>query len=313
MIKKYKNASHIYLRKCLIARRWCFFALMVIAISIYLFWSNARCGSFGRILSWIIFGLWLVPLAQVLYCKFFLPIVTPLMVHRYFQQRKAVRSDARIRKQYVPIEEISPYLIDAADVAENMGLFIYSRGFLFDALHWAHTLNQVDDKLRGGSIITQQTAKNCFLPHNRTWLRKIVEAYYVVLMELFWDKKRIMECYLNIIEFGDGLYGCEAASQHYFHHSAATLTLNESIILAATLPWPLLANPDRPTPYLDERVSKISEWLQQHEPIDWNARYEDLDPEKIRVGNRGLLFFVKWLCLQQIKSIQSRKRLCSSS
>ena len=309
VIKKYKNADAIRQRKLLIARRWCFFALMVIAIFMYVFWSNAHCGSFGRILSWIIFGLWLVPLVQVLYCKFFPPIVTPLMVHRYFQQRKAGKSDVRIRWQYVPIEEISPYLINAVDVAENMGLFMYSRGFLFYALRWAHTLNQMSPRLRGGSIITQQTAKNCFLPHSRTLLRKLVEVYYVVLMELFWNKKRIMECYLNIVEFGEGLYGCEVASQHYFQHSAAAITERESILLAATLPWPLSANPDKHTSYYDERISRISARLLEHEPIDWNARYEDLDSEKIKEGNRGLLFFVKWLCLQQIKSIQSRKRM----
>ena len=302
MIKKYKNADSIRQRKLLIARRWCFFALMVIAIFMYVFWSNTHCGSFGRSLSWIIFGLWLVPLVQVLYCKFFPPIVTPLMVHRYFQQRKAGKSDVRIRWQYVPIEEISPYLINAVDVAENMGLFMYDRGFLFFALSRAYLHNQTDDTLWGGSTLSQQTAKNCFLPHGRTWFRKIIEAYYVVLIELFWGKKHIMESYLNIVEYGKGIYGCEAASQHYYHHPAANLNIDEAVRLAATLPCPLMANPNKHTPYYDSSVENIRNWLQTHKPIDWNARYEDMDIQKIAEGNRGLYFFSKWLCLRQIKN-----------
>ena len=303
-----KEASQIRQRKQLIARRLCFFVLMVFAIFLYLFWSNTHCGSFGRILSWVVFGVWLFTIVQVLYCKFFPPIVTPLMVCRYFQQRMTKGANVRFQWKYVPIEEISPYLINAVDVAENMGLFLYSRGFLFKALCWAYTLNNTGSGLRGGSIIVQQTAKNCFLPHSRTLLRKLIEAYYVILIELIWSKKRIMEYYLNIVEWGKGIYGCEAASQHYFHHSAASLTRNEAVLLAAALPWPLRANPHNHTPYYDERVIKTHVRLRDHEPIDWDARYEDMDIQKIAEGNRGLLFFVKWWCLRQMKGVKSQNK-----
>ena len=299
--KDNKGATPIRRRKLLIARRWCFFVLMVLTIFFIVIWTNIHCGKFWNVLSWVIFGVWLYTLFQVLYCKFFPPIITPLMVKRYFQQRKTDGANVRFEWKYVPIEEISPFLINVVDVAENMSFFMYSRGFLFKALRWANLLNQESSTLRGGSIISQQTAKNCFLPHNRTLFRKIVEAYYVVLIELFWSKKHIMECYLNIVEFGKGIYGCEAASQHYFHHAAASLSADEATQLAAVLPWPLWANPDNHTPYYDSRVEKLRSRLQTHEPIDWNARYEDMDIQKIVEGNRGLLFFVKWWCLQQIK------------
>lgn len=193
-------------------------------------------------------------------------------------------------------------MINVADTAENMGLFFYCRGFLFKALRQAYNLNKTCDTLRGGSVIYQQTAKNCFLPHNRTLFRKIVEAYYVVLMELFWSKKRIMEYYLNIIEFGKGIYGCEAASQHYFRHSAASLNEDEALLLAASLPWPLRANPNNHTPYYDRRILLLKKRLLSYEPIDWDAKYGDVDLQKIEEGNRGLVFFVKWWCLQQIKN-----------
>ena len=123
-------------------------------------------------------------------------------------------------------------------------------------------------------------------------------------MEFFWSKQRIMECYLNVVELGNGIYGCEAASRYYFHHSAATLTAEESVMLAAALPWPLWGNPDSHTPKYDARVVKLRERLQYHEPIDWNAQYKDLDEKRLEEGNRGLLFFVKWWCVQRLKTMK---------
>jgi monofunctional biosynthetic peptidoglycan transglycosylase len=303
-----KVVNPIRQRKQLIARRWCFFVLMVFAMLLYLFWSNVHCGSFGRILSWVVFGVWLFTIVQVLYCKFFPPIVTPLMVRRYFQQCTTKGANSRSQWKYVPIKEISPYLINAVDVAENAGLYVYCRGFLFFALSRAYLHNQKNDTLWGGSTISQQTAKNCFLPHSRTLFRKIIEAYYVVLIELFWGKKHIMECYLNIIEYGRGIYGCEAASQYYFHHSAASLNANEAVLLAATLPSPLSANPDRHTTDYDDRVAMLKSRLQIRKPIDWNARYEDMDIQKIAEGNRGLFFFIKWWCLHQTNGVKFQNK-----
>ena len=285
-----------------------FSVLLMIATIVFLFVLGFDYLEGGwRILLWVLLSLWLITIVQVVYCRFFNPIVTPLMIKRWFQQRRDPSRSVRFERKYIPISQISPYLINAADVAENMGFFQYSRGFLFKALCWAYKLNQTTDVLRGGSIISQQTAKNCFLSHNRNILRKVVEAYYVLLIELLWGKRRIMECYLNIVEFGDGIYGCEAASQHYFGHSAATLTEREAVLLAATLPGPLLANPAKTSPKYERRVEKIFTRLQTHEPINFDARYKDLDPEKIRVGNRGLMFFILWVILRKFIGLRKEK------
>lgn len=224
------------------------------------------------------------------------------MIHRSHQHRRD--SDyIRLRDGYrfVPLESISPLLVSAVDCSENIKLYAYCRGFLFKGLREAYLSNQQGGALRGGSCISQQTAKNCFLPHSRIFLRKLIEAYYVVLIELFWGKRRIMEVYLNIIEFGLGIYGCEAASQHYFHHSAASLTEHEAVLLAVTLPWPLSANPDHHEHYFDRRVSLIHRRMQEYTPINWDASLADLDLQCIEEGNRGLLFFIKWVLLQKFK------------
>lgn len=292
-------------RRWLIARRWCFFILFSLGVDAFLFWGISSSKLFVRISAWLVFAFWFLTLLQVVYCRFFRPLITPLMIHRSLQHR-GDSNYVRLRDGYrfVPLESISPLLVSAVDCSENIKLFAYCRGFLFKGLCVAYLMNQNGGPLRGGSTISQQTAKNCFLPHCQTLLRKLIETYYVVLIELFWGKRRIMEVYLNIIEFGPGIYGCEAASQHYFHHSAAALSEQEAVLLAATLPWPLRANPDHHKPYFDRFVNVIHSRMQDYTPIDWDAPLADLDPQCIEEGNRGLLFFIKWLLLQKIKHIK---------
>lgn len=299
MIKNNKNITPFRQRKRLIAWRWCFFIFFTLAIFIFAFFSQLRLGLFWRIVAWSAVAVWLIVFVQVLYCKFFFPIVTPLMIHRYFQQRKT--GNTHFEWSPVSIDTISPHLINAVDVAENSGLFLYDRGFLFRGLSRAYSLNKKGTALYGGSTISQQTAKNCFLPHSRTMLRKVLEAYYTLLIELFWGKKRIMECYLNIIEYGNGIYGCEAASQHYYHHSSATLTEDEAIMLAVSLAYPLRANPENHTSDYDSRVDMVKRKLQVHNPINWEDRVDDLNPDLLNEGNRGLFFFIKWLFVKHIR------------
>ena len=224
------------------------------------------------------------------------------MIHRSLQHHRD-SNYTRLRDGYrfVPLESISPHLVSAVDCSENSKLFAYCRGFRFRGLRKAYLSNQQGGALRGGSCISQQTAKNCFLPHSRNLFRKMVEAYYVVLIQLFWGKRRIMEVYLNIIEFGPGIYGCEAASQHYFHHSAASLSEHEAVLLAASLPWPLRANPDHHEPYFDRFVNVIHRRLQDYTPINWDTPLAELDLQCVEESNRGLLFFIKWVLLQKIK------------
>jgi monofunctional biosynthetic peptidoglycan transglycosylase len=113
------------------------------------------------------------------------------------------------------------------------------------------------NRLRGGSTISQQTAKNVFLWPARDYVRKGFEAYFTVLIEALWGKRRILEMYLNVVEWGPGVYGAEAAAQHYFHTSAAKLTPAQSARLAAVLPSPLKWKPVAPGPYVARRSKKI--------------------------------------------------------
>ena len=191
--------------------------------------------------------------------RFVEPPLTPLMVKRFFQQAIDDNRSLRFKRDYVDIEDISPNLINAVVAAED-GKFMEHNGFDFDQLKKSYEENKsnTNGRIRGGSTISMQTAKNAFLPHHRTYLRKAFEAYFTVLIELMWSKERIMEVYLNIVEFGDGIYGCEAAAQHYFGKSAKNLTRNEAAQLAVTLPSPLKRNPHKATPYFKKRTAIIA-------------------------------------------------------
>ena len=200
-----------------------------------------------------------VSLFFVLLYRFVNPPLTPLMVTRFFQQAFDDKRTLNFQRDYVSIEDISPNLINAVVAAED-GKFMYHNGFDFDQIKKSYEENKVgkNGRKRGGSTISMQTAKNAFLPHHRTYIRKAFEAYFTVLIELVWSKERIMEVYLNIVEFGDGIYGCEAAAQHYFGKSAKRLTVNEAAQLAVTLPSPLKRNPAKATPYFRKRTAIIA-------------------------------------------------------
>ena len=137
-------------------------------------------------------------------------------------------------------------------------------GFDFDGIKVALEKNKQRNKNAfGGSTISQQTAKNLFLWPARSWLRKGLEAYFTILIELFWSKERIMEVYLNIIEMGDGIYGIERASNIYYNVSASKLTRAQSAMIAASLPSPRKYNPKNPTAYLRKRQTQILKVMRQ--------------------------------------------------
>lgn len=231
------------------------------------------------------------------------------MIHRSLQHRRD--SDyIRLRDGYhfVPLESISPLLVSAVDCSENIKLYAYCRGFLFKGLREAYLSNQNGGALRGGSCISQQTAKNCFLPHKHSMLRKAVEAYYTSLIELVWGKKRIMECYLNIIEFGDGIYGCEAASQYYFHHSAAKLSKREAALLAACLPTPLKSNPAHPSRYLSRQASVVQGRMSAYGRVKLDARREDLTPRYVKMMEEENLWDFAWWVLTDGESLHKKKK-----
>lgn len=213
-------------------------------------------GRVWRVIWVTVVAVWLFTVLQVLLGWFINPPLTPLMVQRWWQQATQKDRPVNFERHYVDIDNISSNLITAVVYSED-GLFMYHHGFDVKQMKVAYRENHSGKRFRGGSTISQQCAKNTFLPHSRTMLRKVAEAYYTVMIEAVWGKKRIMEVYLNVIEFGDGIYGCEAASQHYFGHSAATLSRTEAAQLAATLPSPLKRNPAHQTSYFRRRVDDI--------------------------------------------------------
>ena len=192
---------------------------------------------FANILSTLLLSFFLSTLLLVLLFKFVPVPYTPLMCLRHMEAYREGRS-LDIQHEWVPLEDISPNLI-AAVVNHEDAKFYEHRGFDWDAIVYAYEQNQHYGYIvSGGSTISQQTAKNIFTFHSRTYLRKAVEAYFTVLIEFIWGKERIMEVYLNMIEMGDGVFGAEAAAEHYFCDSAAGLNRHEANDLAARLPDP---------------------------------------------------------------------------
>ena len=197
----------------------------------------------------LIFGL-VGPVAVTAIYRFAPPPLTWLMVQRVFEGRGFHRT-------WVPLEAISPKLVRAAIGAED-ARFCEHHGFDFQAIEKAMASNAKGRKLRGGSTISQQTAKNVFLWPGRSYVRKGLEAYFTVLIEVIWGKRRIMEVYLNSIEWGPGVYGAEAAARANFGVSAAQLSAPQAARLAAILPSPLKWQAARPGPYVQKRSGKIT-------------------------------------------------------
>jgi len=162
-----------------------------------------------------------------------------------------------IRQTWVPLERISPNLVRAVIASED-NEFCRHWGFDFKELQDALSEAQNGGRMRGASTISQQTAKNVFLWPGRSFVRKGLEAYFTVLIETLWPKRRIMEVYLNVIEWGPGVFGAEAASRRWFGKSAARLTLLEAARLAAILPNPNRYRANPPGPYVNSRSYTIS-------------------------------------------------------
>lgn len=199
--------------------------------------------------------------------KYIKPPVTPLMLIRVVEQFTSGKN-VQIKKHWVPLNEISPNLIQSTIAAEDQ---IYLKHFGFDLIEIqkAFLENKIKKKLFGASTISQQTAKNVFLCLSRTWFRKGIEAYFTVLIEFIWGKKRIMEVYLNVIEMGDGIYGAEMASEIYFHKKAKELTKKEAALLTATFPNPLKCDPTKPTIILINKEYNILQKMKQIKQVEF--------------------------------------------
>ncbi len=204
---------------------------------------------FGRALVWIVLGLLLLPVPFVAAYQFLAPPVTPLMLIREAEGEP-------MHQTWVPLTRISPALVRAVVASEDEA-FCRHHGFDWAQLGEAWDEYQRGRGMRGASTISMQTAKNLFLWPERSLIRKALEAYLTALLEFAWPKQRIMEVYLNVIEWGHGIYGAEAAARAHFKKSAASLSSQEAALLAAVLPNPRRFSVASPTPYIEGRVNTI--------------------------------------------------------
>jgi monofunctional biosynthetic peptidoglycan transglycosylase len=180
-----------------------------------------------------------------------LPPISTLMIARVFTFR-------HVERQYVPLKRISPHLVRAVIAAED-GKFCEHHGVDWKAMHAVvEDVVTEDDASHGGSTITMQTAKNLFLWMGFSYARKPVEVPFALFIDAVWSKRLIMENYLNVAEFGRGVFGAEAAARHYFHKSAYSLTPHEAALLAAVLPSPNRRKANRPTPFVSRYAASIS-------------------------------------------------------
>ena len=206
-----------------------------------------------RIFKWLLITIITLVALSVLWviAYRFIPVPgTPLMLIRN------ITDDIPVKHEWTPLEKIAPDMQLAVIAAED-SYFMQHSGFDWEQIEKAQADAKKGKKLRGASTISQQTAKNVFLWNGRSWLRKGLEAYYTMLIELIWGKERIMEVYLNCIEMGNGIYGASAVAQHHFDKKASQLSRNECALIAASLPNPRKMNSSRPSKYMYKRQKAI--------------------------------------------------------
>jgi len=206
-------------------------------------------------LRWILrlAAAWLLLTAgPVLLLRWLPPVTSSFMLQARLQALSA--GDFRYRNQYrwTPLARISPQ-VQLAVIASEDQRFPFHDGFDLRSIREAIEDHAEGDRLRGASTISQQTAKNLFLWGGRSYLRKALEAWFTVLMEHLWPKRRILEMYLNLAQFGGGVYGVGAAAPRYFHRTAAELSAGQAALLAAVLPNPVRLRVDRPSAYVLSR------------------------------------------------------------
>lgn len=223
--------------------------------------------------------LWFIGLTVlwVLLYKFVPVPYTPLMAIRSIDGDEHYET----RHDWVPIEDISSYLQLAVISAEDQ-TFLSHSGFDRKAIEKAIEHNEKGKKLRGGSTISQQTAKNVFLWPQRSWFRKGMEVYFTFLIETLWSKERILEVYLNSIEMGDGVFGAEAASQYWFRKSAKNLRAENAAAIAAILPSPRRYSANPPGPYVARRTQWIMRQMRYYGPFTLEKQETKEDKKKFK-------------------------------
>ena len=236
-------------------------------------------GRFWTILWRTLLTFFLISILSVVVYRWVPVPITPLMLIRDVEQFKNGQGII-MEHDWVPLEDISPKLQLAVVCSEDQN-YLKHFGFDIGAIKKAIAENQKGKRIRGGSTITQQTAKNVFLWQGRSYLRKGLEAWFTLLIEVVWSKERIMEVYLNSIEMGNGIYGAEAAAQHWFHKSAKKLSKDEAAAIAAILPNPLRYKANPANGYISGRKA----WIKQQmnfwgNKLDYDKYKDDDEPAK---------------------------------
>ncbi len=207
--------------------------------------------------------LWIVASILLVLILRFVPVPTSaFMIERRIEALLERQRDFSLHYRWTPIAEVSSNLPIALVAAEDQK-FPNHHGFDVEAIQSALADADDGERLRGASTISQQVAKNLFLWNGRSFVRKGFEAYFTVLIEALWPKRRIIEVYLNIAEFGDGIYGVHAASERYFHSSPTQLNPQQSALLAAVLPNPRKLHVERPSAHVQRRVHWIERQVRQ--------------------------------------------------
>ena len=229
--------------------------------------STSFRNKLSRILLKVFLWFIAVSLFLVVFFKFVPVVFTPLMVIRAIEN-KVGGKEVYFNHDWEPIENISTNLQKAVIASED-GTFLKHNGFDFGAMQKAYKSNERGRRIKGGSTISQQTAKNVFLWQGRSYIRKGLEAYFTVLIEIIWGKERIMEVYLNSIEMGDGIYGAQAATQHWYRKDAANLTPIQAAGIAAILPNPRKFKATSSSSYINNRKAKIVRVMKQLGKIEY--------------------------------------------
>lgn len=186
---------------------------------------------------------------SIIWGRFFNPIITVTQLEGLVKYQK-------LERDYISFDDMGNQVKKAVIASEDQNFYKHN-GFDFDAIQKAFTDNQKGKKLKGGSTISQQTAKNIFLWNGRSYLRKGLEAIFTFIIEKVWSKDIILERYLNSIEMGQGVFGVEAASQYYFNKSAKNLSKSEAAWIAVILPNPKEYDPKNPSGYLSRKHSWV--------------------------------------------------------
>jgi monofunctional biosynthetic peptidoglycan transglycosylase len=213
-------------------------------------------------LGWLVLAFIAATWLPVLVLRFVPPVGSAYMLERKLSQAWHGNRDFTIHYRWVPWTKIAP-VAPLAMVAGEDQTFPFNHGFDIASIKSAIDVAEAGGRLRGASTITQQTARNLFLWSGGGFFRKGLEAYFTVLIDTTWPKRRVLEVYANIAELGDGIYGVEAASQAYFREPASRLTPHQAALLAAVLPNPRGWHADRPSPYVQRRAAWIERQMRQ--------------------------------------------------